>query len=136
MERQKSLKEQMIEISWRSWCELLGAEEGALSYMASHVTLSFIHVHFKISALCAHLRVGGEAGLSSKYVKSNLGVRERVLQSAHIVCSLAHLCLSQETHRHSTESSPSFLTGLQTKTTDRAREGESSRGGIARSHRS
>lgn len=76
MERQKSLKEQMSEISWRSLCELLGAEERALSYMDLHVTFLFIHVHFKISALSAPLRVSGEAGLSSKYVKNNLGVRE------------------------------------------------------------
>lgn len=64
----------MSEISWRSLCELLGGEEGSLSYMNLHVTFLFKDVHLTFFALYEALRVSGEAGLSSKYVKNNRGV--------------------------------------------------------------
>lgn len=47
--------------------------------------------------------------------------RAGTADSSRIICLLAHLCQTQETHRHSTENSPSFLTGLETKKREKGR---------------
>lgn len=49
------------------------------------------------------------------YVKTALALGAGTADSTRIICTLAHLGWTQGTHHHSTESPPSFLTGLETK---------------------
>lgn len=57
-----------------------------------------------------------------EYVKiiTTLGIA--TADSTRIICTLAHLGWTQGTHHHSTESLPSFLTGLETQKKEKERK--------------
>lgn len=131
MKRQKCLKEQMSEISWSSSCELLGAEEGALSYMGLHATFLFIHVHFKnLMHLCVS---AGRRGFTQNMSKTTSAFGSPVVRPYHLFVGtpLPVSGNSSPFHREL-----SIIPHRIRDKDERPSEGESSRGGIACSLRS
>lgn len=63
----------------------------------------------------------------AQYVKTTFTFGVGAADSTRIICTLAHLGWTRGTHHHSTESPPSFLTGLETKKGEREREKVSGR---------
>ena len=57
----------------------------------------------------------------AKYVKTTSTLGIGTADSTRIICTLAHIGWTRESHHHSTRSPPSFLTGLEEK--KREREG-------------
>lgn len=74
-----------------------------LIYVCERMFVCFVCLCF----VCLSVRV--------KYVKTTFTFEIGTPDSTHIICTLAHLGWTRETHPHSTESPPSFLTGLETK---------------------
>lgn len=64
-----------------------------------------------------------------EYVKTTFALGIATADSTRIISTLAHLGWTRGTHHHSTESLPSFLTGLETEK-NKGRGRESWRGGL------
>lgn len=102
--------------------------------MSCHNTFSTSLPDACAYCMCVNFKIHGHALLfmpAYTYCMCVSAVRNTLgagtADSTRIICTLAHLCRTQETHHHSTENSPSFLKGLETQK-KREREREKGRG--------
>lgn len=79
---------------------------------------AFIQAHLRTYVCVQGLLVS----VCAKYFKTTSTLGVGTIDSTRIICTLVHLGRTRETHHHSTESPPSFLTGLEMKKRERERE--------------